>query len=103
MIGAGIEAGWRSGRVMGSRAFDPGRRLAWREGRLVIENMPLGAALTELERYDAGYVLLLDKAAASRRVSGVFLTREPDEAIDILARTQGLSVRRVTPYLTVIS
>jgi transmembrane sensor len=103
VIGAGIEASWRRGMITPSRAFDPGKRLAWRHGRLVIESMPLGAALSELERYDAGYVVLLDDAAASRRVSGVFLTRNAREAIGILARTQGLSVRQVTPYLTILS
>ena len=103
VIGAGIEVSWRGGEVMPSRVFDPSERLAWRDGRLVIEGMPLGAALRELERYDVGYVVLLDDAAASRRVSGVFSTRNAREAVGIFARTQGLSVRHVTPYFTLVS
>lgn len=100
---AGSEGGWEEGGVVAAHAFDEGRRLAWRQRRLVIEGMPLGQALDELERYRPGYIVLLDDTAAARPVSGVFATERTDAAIDILAGTQGLSVTRLTPWLTIIS
>lgn len=103
ILAAGNEGGWEDGRLAGAHGFDSGKRLAWRDRRIVIEGLPLGAALDELERYRSGYVVLLDGDAASKSVSGVFSTERTDAAIDILARTQGLRVTRLTPWLTILS
>lgn len=103
ILAAGREGGWDRGHLAQAHRLDEGTRLGWRDRRIVIEGMPLGKALDELERYRPGYVVLLDDDASPKPVSGVFSTERTDAAIDILARTQGLRVTRLTPWLTILS
>lgn len=74
---------------------------AWRDGRLVVSGRPLAEVLGELDRYRRGRVLLLDRAAGARPVSGVFDLADTEGALDMLAASLGLRVTRL-PGLTVL-
>ncbi len=102
ILPAGVEDGWSEGTLRRPMAFDLRRRLAWRTGRIILEGRPLAAALREIGRYHDRYILLLNNAAADRRVSGVFSTAQSGTAIEVLARTQNLRVTRL-PWLTILS
>ena len=63
---------------------------AWRRGKLIFDDKPLGEVLAILARYRRGYVVLVDPALRGRRVTGVFETRDPEaalRAIQEIART----------------
>ncbi|WEK48358.1 MAG: FecR domain-containing protein [Candidatus Andeanibacterium colombiense] len=83
------------------RTAKPGDALAWRSGRIVIENRSLGEVAAELSRYRRGTIVVLG-AAASRRVSGVLKVDEIDRGLAGLAAAQGLSVTHLTPWLVVL-
>jgi transmembrane sensor len=83
-------------------ALDRARALAWRQGRVVLVERPLAAALAELERYHPGRILLLEGDRPAAPVSGVIDLDRLDEGIAALAATHGLTVHRLTPYLTVL-
>jgi transmembrane sensor len=53
------------------------RQLAWREGRIVLDNMSIGAAAAEFNRYHTQQ-LVVDPALADRQVVGWFSTDDLD-------------------------
>ncbi|AQR61676.1 hypothetical protein BZG35_08445 [Brevundimonas sp. LM2] len=64
---------------------------AWRQGRLVISRRPLSAVVAQLNRYSRKPIVLTDRAAGRRIVSGVVRVDRVEDDLDSLARTQGLS------------
>lgn len=67
-----------AGRLSAIASLAPGSVAPWREGRIAFDNVPLGAALAEFERYgDTGFVVR-DPAVASLRIGGSFSLARPD-------------------------
>ena len=83
-------------------SFDLQTAVAWREGVIVIEDLPLDRAIAELDRYRPGRIVLMDAGADYRSVSGAFDLETIDAAVAGLAATHGLSVTEVTPYLLIL-
>lgn len=76
---------------------------SWRDGRLVVHNMPLRAVADELGRYHSGMIVFQDAAMADRLVNGVFNLRRPGEALSAAVDTQNGRIRSVTPYFMLVS
>ncbi|MCJ8055778.1 FecR domain-containing protein [Shinella curvata] len=74
---------------------DPAQSLAWREGRIVFHDRAFRAALSELQRYYDGQVLLVSGRFANRLVSGNYRVDDPEAAIRTLAASAGASVTRL--------
>lgn len=75
---------------------------AWRKGQLVFRDEPLAKVAEELNRYKKGLVIVVDDAAARRRVTGVFHLARVDEAFDHIGGALDLPVRHLSPFLTLI-
>ena len=71
--------------------------IAWTEGRLVAERMPLGQFLTELARHRPG-VLRCDPAVAGLPLTGVFPLADTDRVLTALQQSLPVRVDRVTRY-----
>lgn len=71
-----------------------GTSLAWTDGLLVAERMPLGLLLEHLDRYRRG-VIRCAPAVAGLQVSGSWSLDQPDASLDLLARTLPIRVDRV--------
>lgn len=84
-----------------SRA-DVARHTAWRRGKLIVESEPLGNVLTALSRYRRGFVTCLKPSICARRVSGVFGTEDPLQAITEIETYLGLKAFRLSDYLIVL-
>jgi transmembrane sensor len=65
---------------------------SWRKGELLIEDQPVDAAVAEVSRYRSASVWTLGDFSKLPRVSGLFLTDRPDEALETIARMRGLKV-----------
>ena len=75
--GQGV-SGDASGRLSTVASLAPASVAAWRNGRVTFDNVPLGAALDEFERYgDTGFVVR-DAAVAQLRIGGSFSLAQPD-------------------------
>lgn len=85
------------------RSLAPGDVAAWRQGQLVVGNRPLSAVVDVLRRYHDGFILVTDDALDRRMVTGAFDLGEPERALRALAQPFGAKVRRITPFLLVIS
>lgn len=79
----------------------PEDALAWRSGRIVIENRSLADVASELSRYRRGSIFVMG-SAASRRVSGVLQVGAIDKGLEGLAAAQGLSITHVTPWVIIL-
>jgi transmembrane sensor len=98
-----VVAGERSLDGAAAQALDPrgSAAAAWREGLLSFEAEPLADALSRLDRYVPQRVLMLDDARAAEPVSAVFPLADAALAVDALARSHGLRVRRLPGLLLV--
>jgi len=83
-------------------AIDGHSAVAWTRGGIVIDKKPFAEAMAELDRYRPGRIVVLADPARTKLVSGRFILQGLDDAVTALARTQGLTVVRLTPYLVLI-
>jgi transmembrane sensor len=81
---------------------DVARATSWRQGALIFENAPLGEVVEALSRYHRGHVLFADPSLRARRVSGVFGSNDPREALEEIEAAVGLREVALTRYLIVL-
>lgn len=77
--------------------------LAWRHGRMILESKPFAAAIAEIGRYVPEAVILRPGVDRDARVSGIFSTTKPLAALQSIAKTQALSVRRIPGIAIVLA
>lgn len=76
---------------------------AWRRGQLVSHDQPLRDSVEQLRRYFPGTIVLADMALGDRPVTGVYNLDDPEEALRGIAQAHGGHVRRITPWVLVVS
>lgn len=76
---------------------------SWRSGMLIAEKETVSALVARISRWHEGSVMVADPWLGSRVVSGVFDLNDPFGALEAVVRPFGARVRKVTPFLTVIS
>jgi len=81
---------------------DPERVTAWRRGRLYFKDKPLGDVIAALGRYHRGLVLVTSRAIKDRRVTGVFRTDQPLEALRAIEKSLGIKSTRLSDYLILL-
>lgn len=93
----------RGERPYATMPVDTDVMLAWRTGRIIFEGRPFASAIAELGRYLPERIVVAPGVDTSVPVSAIFSTKEAWPAVQALAKTQGLSTRRVPGLLVVIS
>lgn len=93
---------------LSSHSLDRGDRdafqvAAWRTGMIVAERETVSALVARISRWQQGSVVIADPYLGSKVVSGVFDLGEPMRALDAVVRPFGARVRKITPFMTVIS
>jgi transmembrane sensor len=81
----------------------PGTVAAWRDGQLVAQNVPLREAVDQLRRYFAGTIVLASASLGDRRITGAYNLSDPEDALRAIAQAHGGKVRRIAPWLLVVS
>ncbi|WP_460272144.1 FecR family protein [Celeribacter sp. ULVN23_4] len=79
----------------GIELIDTEQRLAWRQGRLVFEDQPLGHVIDELARYYGGKIILSRGASARLLVSGNYRLNDIEAAVRTLADVSGVGMVRL--------
>jgi len=82
------------GRASVQRGVHVDSLLDWMAGRLVYSDAPLGAVLDDLRRWYDVDVRLADSSIASLPFTGTLADVSPDAAVELVAATLGLDVRR---------
>ncbi|AMB80482.1 FecR family protein [Pseudomonas paraversuta] len=69
-----------------SQTYTNAPELAWRDGKLVLDNLPLADALPLINRYLGTPLVLADNAAGKLRIGGVFNTRDINQLVNSLPK-----------------
>lgn len=85
------------------RAASAATVAAWRDGQLVAQNVPLREAVDQLRRYFSGTIVLASTSLGDLRITGAYNLGDPEDALRAIAQAHGGKVRRITPWLLVIS
>lgn len=104
-LSAGDRVSYRSGKAPGAIEHTANGNipsLAWRRGLIVLNGQSFKQALSEIDRYRPGRIVLLADAARLTPVTARLSLSSLDGGLRALAATQGLTVTRVTDYLMVI-
>lgn len=75
---------------------------AWQHGSLIFDRVPLGEVVAELNRYRRGRIVITDPALASRTVSGVFESHDPDAALATIIRVLEIQSASLPPLVTLL-
>ncbi|WP_129778025.1 FecR family protein [Peristeroidobacter soli] len=84
-----------------AQAIDSHSQLAWRRGRLIIEDQPLSQVISELDRYHPGMFVVTNDAVGSRRVNAVIDLAHIDDWLAALTDSQPIELHRYG-FVTVI-
>lgn len=76
---------------------------AWRDGQLIVQDRPMGEVIDALRPWYSGKIIVRSDTLARRRVTGVYDLRDPAGAMEALSRAYGGKVRRITPWMLVLS
>jgi len=76
---------------------------AWRRGQLYLQDQPLREAIDRLSGYFHGSIILTDAALGDRQITGAYNLGDPEEALRGMAEVLGVKVRRITPWMLVVS
>lgn len=103
IVGAGQQVRYGRRSVGPVREADLRRVEAWRRDRLIFHEAPLGDVVADLERYRGGRIVMTERSLRDIPVTAVFDARQADAAIDTIASSLPIRVRRLTDLLVVLS
>lgn len=89
-------------RITAIETVDADAETAWRRGKLIFVDQPLGSVVEQLNRYHHGRIQIIDPAIRNHRVSGVFETKDPLQIVAMLESSLGLHATRLTSYLVLL-
>jgi transmembrane sensor len=75
----------------------------WTQGQLVVKNRPVAEVVDALRPYFGGLVILRGATLAAQPLTGVYNLSDPVEALRAVARAQGATLHRISPWVVVIS
>ena len=78
-------------------SVEAGRYIAWQEGKLIADNMPLPELIAQLERYADTRILITGADVTARTVSGVFHLDRPESILRALELSLDLQVVELGP------
>lgn len=76
---------------------------AWTQGQLVVKNRPVAEVVAALRPYFDGLVILRGATLEAQPLTGVYNLSDPVEALRAVARAQGATLHRLSPWIVVIS
>ena len=102
-----LQAGQRAryasgGRVQRLPDVAPDRVATWRRGELVLEGADVESALRQVARYRRGATFVRGDLSALQAVNAALRVDQPEQALDALAATAGLTVTRFPLGLAIV-
>jgi len=76
---------------------------AWRNDRVIFEDVPLSRVLNELERYRRGKIFTTDTEIGNMPVTAIFDTRDAEAALTTIAETLPVRVLNGSGWITVVT
>jgi transmembrane sensor len=98
----GHQVRYAADRVGPVQEVDVAQALAWRDGVLVFDAVPLSEVVERLNRYRRGRIVIANEATGERLVSGVFQTSALGDVVDTITSELGLSAASLPPFVTLL-
>lgn len=76
---------------------------SWRDRKLFVQDVPISAVISELQRYHPSWITMASVELGDRRITGLYDLADPDRALDALVSPYGGKVHHVSPYLRVLT
>lgn len=76
---------------------------AWRGGKVVLDGIPIRAAIDLIQRYSTAWIAVTDAGLLDRRVSGLIDLADPDRALAALIEPFGATARSVSPLVRLVA
>lgn len=93
VLGAGLQGRYENGDISRTvQEVDVESSLAWRSGKTVFDSTPLSKAISELDRYYPGWIIVTKHIDKATRISGIFPVQKAFSAVRAIALSNGLSV-----------
>ncbi|MHC6225899.1 FecR family protein [Pseudomonas sp. X10] len=104
-LGPGMQASYRLGDYEPhlAQSEDYSNSLAWRSGKLILDNLSLDQALPLINRYLDKPLLLADASAGNIRISGIYNTGEVDHLVSTLPKVLPVYLTRNKDGSTVLN
>ncbi|MDH0300771.1 MULTISPECIES: FecR family protein [unclassified Pseudomonas] len=104
-LGPGMQASYHQGDFEPelNQSNDYGNSLAWRNGKLVLDNLSLTQALPVINRYLNKPLLLADESTGNIRISGIYNTAEVARLVDTLPKVLPVYLTRSKDGSTVLN
>ncbi|QCI12813.1 FecR family protein [Pseudomonas putida] len=104
-LSPGMQASYRAGdfEPQVAQSEDYGNTLAWRSGKLILDNLSLDQALPVINRYLDAPLRLADQATGHIRISGIYNTREVGRLVDNLPKVLPVYLTRSKDGSTVLN
>lgn len=99
---AGEQVRVASGAVSDPRRLDVDAALAWTDGRIRFHDRPLGDVLSELDRYHAGLILVMNPQLNAVKVNGNYRLDDPVAIVASLAEVTKAKLTRISDYLLIL-
>lgn len=75
---------------------DLAKATSWRKGNAVFDDIPLGLAAQEMNRYSTVKLTITDPGLANTRINGMFITGKQDSFVEALEAYFGVRARQVS-------
>jgi transmembrane sensor len=93
-LAPGEQAVVQPGDLVVVHSVDLKKTQAWRYGRMILDDVRLGDAVADLNRYGGVQIVLADSNLAAIRVSGVFHTGRPGDFAESIVAAFPLKIAR---------
>ncbi|MEE4450553.1 FecR family protein [Novosphingobium resinovorum] len=85
------------------RTVEPSRIAAWTDGQIVASDRPVKEVIDALRPWHGGVIMTFGNGFDRRRVTGAYDARQSDRVLLALAKSHDMSVRKLTPWITLIT
>lgn len=100
---AGMQAVVSEGRMLQLKRVDPSRSTAWRNGKLMLEDISLRDAVPQINRYLKVPLQLEGNEVGELRLGGIYDTSDLNQLISALPRVLPVKVRRGNDVIMISS
>lgn len=100
---AGRQLSYNAEGTQSSIAVDAAEVASWQDGFIVFRATTLSDAVTEINRYRPGQVIVLDRALGRKTISGRFQIARTDEILGWIERATGATSRRLPGGIVLLS
>lgn len=101
-VAAGYLVTYDGQKIGAAHESESGAELAWREGRLVFAQAPLGEVVAALNRWRSGHIIVMSPSLAERPITMIVDLNRSDAIVSQLAQAVPIRIVNIASYATLL-